>query len=78
MYYRTAAAVHEADKHFKACREADTFLSLLQLAEELWALPSTATKSHSEGAPGEPEDTYTVHLESWPKDSIHFLANKST
>ena len=48
MYYKIASAVHEADKHFNTSRNAETFLSLFQLAAELQptrALLNTAAKS---------------------------------
>lgn len=48
IYYKIASAVYEADKHFSASRNSETFLFPFQLAAELQparALPNTAAKS---------------------------------
>lgn len=81
IYYKPASAVYEADKHFNASRNSETFLSWFQLAAELQparALLNAAARSQPQKvASGEPGDAYIVHLESKSKDVINFLTNSS-
>jgi len=81
IYYKIASAECEADKHFNASQNSETFLSLFHSAAEIQparALPNPGAKSKQQQvASGEPEDACIVHLESELKDAITFLTKNS-